>query len=82
MEKKYLTFIQQIKDKSNLPQWFCPLFKTLLNKNITIEDWNTVIKYLQNVVSDTNTLIAYMEDLEITYPSLTPITEQEIEALE
>lgn len=47
--------------KANLPKWFVPLYKTLLNKNITTEDWNTLMRYVQTLASDTETLFDYAE---------------------
>ena len=52
--------IQELNEKwilkTNLPEWFNPMLKTLLSRNITIHTWNDLAKCVENVVSDTTTV--------------------------
>ena len=52
--------IQELNEKwilkTNLPEWFNPMLKTLLSRNITINTWNDLAKCVENVVSDTTTV--------------------------
>ena len=45
-------FQQHLQLKDNIPNWFTLRLKTLQSRNITLEDWNTTLSYLQTVVSD------------------------------
>ena len=45
-------FQQHLQLKDNIPNWFTLQLKTLQSRNITLEDWNTTLSYLQTVVSD------------------------------
>ena len=60
-------FQQHLQLKDNIPNWFTLRLKTLQSKNITLEDWNTTLSYLQTIVSDIaseqeflNTLTSYL----------------------
>lgn len=60
-------FQQHLQLKDNIPNWFTLRLKTLQSRNITLEDWNTTLSYLQTVVSDIvseqeflNTLTSYL----------------------
>ena len=49
--------------KANAPSWFVTNIKTLLSKNITIEDWNSVQKYLRNNSSDIVTVDTMIQNI-------------------
>ena len=52
---------QDLLDKYNkkliTPAWFYYNVKTLLSKNLTIEDWNRAMTYIRNVSSETEVLL-------------------------
>lgn len=41
-----------INENTKLPSWFVSLIKTALNRNITLEDWNTLCSFIQKVSKD------------------------------
>src|SRR5574344_599783 len=59
-------FDENFAKKTNLPNWFTKSFKTNLSRNLTIEDWNTYIKYVLNNSSDINSIREYLTSL-VTY---------------
>lgn len=71
-----LQLLEMKINKNNFPQWFSPIYKTLLNKNITITDWNILMKYITYCVSDINTVYDFIED---SANEITSISEEWIE---
>lgn len=59
----FRNLLDEYKNKQNIPSWMRKelLLKTLLNKNITIEEWNTLVNYISNLSSENNTLIKLVE---------------------
>lgn len=55
--------------KSMLPDWFSVNLKTLLSKNITIEDWNSLQINVKNVVGESSALYSFCN-------SLTPVIKE------
>lgn len=66
-EDKYNALIQEYEAKLSIPNWFVSGFKTLLDKNITIEDWNKVYTYLQRMASDNNVLRKILDLLKFEF---------------
>ena len=56
-------FNQHIQLKDNIPNWFVSQLKTLQSKNITLEDWNKTVTYLQSTVSDNNSIQEFLNVL-------------------
>ena len=52
LEQAYENFTEEYNSKINTVPWFLAQFKTHLSKNITLEDWNSLQKNLQNIISD------------------------------
>ena len=66
-------FNQHIQLKDNVPDWFVLQLKTLQSKNITLEDWNKTVTYLQSTVSDNNSTQEFLNVLvdNIHLPNIT-----------
>ena len=56
-------FNQHIQLKDNIPNWFVLQLKTLQSKNITLEDWNKTVTYLQSTASDNNSIQEFLNVL-------------------
>lgn len=54
-------FLGQIAGKSGTPLWMRTLLKTLISKNITIEDWNELVKYVRYNASDISALTDFIK---------------------
>lgn len=75
-------FNQHIQLKDNVPNWFVLQLKTLQSKNITLEDWNRTVTYLQSTVSDNNSTQEFLNVLVDNIPSWDAIdvyTKEEID---
>ena len=46
-----------IKNNQALPVWFVVNYKSIISRNITIEDWNKMMDYLKVLAKDNNTLL-------------------------
>lgn len=51
-DTKYKALLQEYANKVSIPNWFISGIKTLLDRNITIEDWNRMYSYLERMSSD------------------------------
>ena len=56
INNQFIKFLDDYSKKVNTPSWFYLNLKTLLSKNITIEDWNLLQQFLKNNVAETNAL--------------------------
>lgn len=63
------TLYSNYNGKSMLPDWFSVNLKTLLSKNITIEDWNSLQLNVKNVVGESSALYSFCN-------SLTPVIKE------
>lgn len=61
--QEYAQFLKDEAAKSNPPSWFVYNLKSLLSKQITIEDWNQMQKYLRNNASDIETINEFLESV-------------------
>ena len=61
-------FNQHIQLKDNIPNWFVLQLKTLQSKNITLEDWNKTVTYLQSTASDNNSIQEFLNVLVNNIP--------------
>lgn len=63
------TIIDNLLDKYNskneFPEWFSTNMKTLLSKNITLEDWNRLQYYLSNTVSESKAIFEFCKELGV-----------------
>lgn len=76
MEDKLLDLtLLKINTAKNIPKWFVPIYKTLLNKNITIEDWNIIMDYISKLVSSSTFLEQAVENLTINGAIAIPVNE-------
>ena len=57
------TLLQEYTNKNLVPEWFSINMKTLLSKNITLEDWNNVQWYLKNVAAENEAVFKYCKNL-------------------
>lgn len=57
------TLYSKYKAKNTLPDWFAMNLKTLLSKNITIQDWNTLQLYLKNVIGESQAIYEFCQNL-------------------
>lgn len=57
ISEQFADLLEQYNKKLITPVWFKNELKTLLNKNITIEDWNRALIYIKNCASETETLL-------------------------
>lgn len=57
------TLYSKYEAKNTLPDWFAMNLKTLLSKNITIQDWNTLQLYLKNVIGESQAIYEFCQDL-------------------
>ena len=55
--------LQEYANKNLVPEWFSINMKTLLSKNITIEDWNNVQWYLKNVAAENEAVFKFCQNL-------------------
>lgn len=55
--------LQEYTNKNLVPEWFSTNMKTLLSKNITIEDWNNVQWYLKNVAAENEAVFKFCQNL-------------------
>lgn len=60
-EENFKSLLQEYEEKYVLPNWFTTNIKTLLNRNITIEDWNKMYLYLQNLASENEAQLKILE---------------------
>jgi hypothetical protein len=65
-EEKYNELLQEYDAKLStpIPNWFISGVKTLLDRNITIEDWNRTYSYLEALVSDDAVLLKLLKLLK------------------
>jgi hypothetical protein len=63
-EEKYNELLQEYDAKVTIPNWFISGIKTLLDKNVTIEDWNRTYSYLEALVSDDVVLLKLLKLLK------------------
>lgn len=57
IQKQFADLLDRYNKKTITPTWFKYNLKTLVNKNITIEDWNRAQMYLGNFASENETLL-------------------------
>lgn len=57
------TLLQEYANKNLVPEWFSINVKTLLSKNITLEDWNNVQWYLKNVAAENEAVFKFCQNL-------------------
>ena len=57
------TLLQEYTNKNLVPEWFSTNMKTLLSKNITIEDWNNTQWYLKNVAAENEAVFKFCQNL-------------------
>lgn len=62
-------FQQHLQLKDNVPNWFTLQLKTLQSKNITLEDWNKIVTYLQSIASDLNSVQEFLNTPADQLPS-------------
>lgn len=55
-------FKTQYSAKADFPIWFENLFKDIVNKNITIETWNTLVRQVKTLSADDITMYKSMLD--------------------
>ena len=55
--------LQDYANKNLVPEWFSVNMKTLLSKNITLEDWNNVQWYLKNVAAENEAVFKFCQNL-------------------
>lgn len=55
--------ISDYNTKSLSPTWFRELSKTLLSKNISMEDWNTSQHYLKNLAAQNEALYEFCQSI-------------------
>ena len=55
--------LQEYTNKNLVPEWFSINMKTLLSKNITLEDWNNVQWYLKNVAAENEAVFNFCQNL-------------------
>ena len=53
------TLLDKYNSKNTFPDWFKADVKTLLSKNITLEDWNRLQYYLSNTVSESKAIFEF-----------------------
>ena len=54
---QFENLLKEYDAKLTIPNWFVSGIKTLLDRNITIEDWNRMYSYLERMSSDNEVLI-------------------------
>lgn len=62
--EKWEALMKEYESKLSIPNWFIDGSKTLLSRNITIEDWNKVYSYLSRMSSDNTVLLKLLEVLK------------------
>lgn len=60
-DEKYEALLKEYEAKYTLPNWFVSGFKTLLSKNITLEDWNKMYVNLERLASDSAVLMKILK---------------------
>jgi len=50
--------------KNNVPEWFTRTIKNLLTKTITIDEYNTLTRYVNNVISDSKSTYDFLEAIK------------------
>lgn len=81
LEQAYETFTEEYANKSNTVPWFVAQFKTHLSKNITLEDWNSLQKNLQNITSDGESIKKLLDSIFKYLSEDNTYTDEEINAL-
>ena len=80
---KFEEYLEKYNAKTEVPSWFIYSIKTLLSKNITIEDWNLMYNQLRAVVSENKITLdmfkevivkGFIEDLYETIGRLNNLT--------
>lgn len=61
LSSQFADLLDKYHKKILTPNWFRFNVKTLLNKNITIEDWNNAMLYIKNVSSEAEVLLQMCE---------------------
>lgn len=61
LSEQFADLLDKYNKKLLTPNWFKFNVKTLLNKNITIEDWNRAMLYIKNVSSEAEILLQMCE---------------------
>ena len=56
--------------KTNVPDWFTRTIKSLLTKTITIDEYNTLTRYLNNVISDSKSTYDFLEAIKTVLESI------------
>ena len=62
--EKWEVLMKEYESKLSIPNWFIDGSKTLLSRNVTIEDWNKVYSYLSRMASDNTVLLKLLEVLK------------------
>ena len=52
-----------IKNSSSMPVWFATNYKTIVSKNITIQDWNRLYDYLKILATGNQTVLNTLDYL-------------------
>ena len=52
-----------IKNSSSMPVWFATNYKTIVSKNITIQDWNRLYDYLKILATGNQTVLKTLDYL-------------------
>lgn len=81
LEQAYENFTEEYNSKSNTVPWFVAQFKTHLSKNITLEDWNSLQKNLQNITSDGESVKKLLDNIFKYLSEDNTYTDEEINAL-
>lgn len=66
--------------KQQVPTWYTSSIVTLLSKNVSVDKWNTVCNYIQNTVSECETLYTATIDLLNWLKAQNFLTTETIEA--
>ena len=68
-EQSFNELLNEYNSKQTIPNWFVTGYKTLLSKNITVEDWNRMYLYLQNLTSDDEVLLKILKLIKTNFPT-------------
>lgn len=68
-EQNFNKLLNEYNSKQTIPDWFVSGYKSLISKNITIEDWNRVYLYLQNLSSDDEVLLKILKLVKNNIPT-------------
>lgn len=74
LTQDYEELLVSLETKNKAPSWFNVIFKNIINKTVSLEEWNTFMNYVHNNSSDISAITKFTEAVYDYLKTLGPMS--------